>query len=68
MDRLDVIVNREGGMFGRETVNSWVKGLDDFAESKGPEGFHVMKELRNRWVSKVGWLIGRVPHHPMEEL
>jgi hypothetical protein len=67
VDKVDRIVNHEGGMFGSETVSGWVRGLDEFAESKGPEGFQVMREIRDQWVGKVGWLVGRVPHHPMEE-
>jgi hypothetical protein len=67
VDKVNQIVNDEGGMFGSETVSGWVRGLDEFAESKGPEGFQVMREIRDQWVGKVGWLVGRMPHHPMEE-
>ncbi|OBZ78683.1 hypothetical protein A0H81_00817 [Grifola frondosa] len=64
VDHIDEVVNRQGGMFGKETVNSWERALDEFAEAKG-NGMEVMKEIRDRWVSKVGWLVGR---QPMEEL
>jgi hypothetical protein len=64
---VDEVVNREGGMFRSETVGSWARGLDEFAEHKGPEGFHIMKEVRALWVGKVGWLVGRMSHQPMEE-
>lgn len=67
VDRLDEIVNREGGMFGGETVRSWEKTLDEFAETRGPEGWGVMREVRDRWVGKVGWLVGRNVVHAMEE-
>ncbi|KAL4241646.1 Tethering factor for nuclear proteasome STS1 [Abortiporus biennis] len=63
IDRVDEVVNRQGGMFGQETVRGWEKALDEFAEAKG-DGLEVMKEIRDRWVSKVGWLVGR---QPMEE-
>ena len=53
------MVNQEGGMFGGETVRSWEKTLDEFAEARGPEGWSVMREVRDRWVAKVGWLVGR---------
>ncbi|KIJ21824.1 hypothetical protein PAXINDRAFT_165201 [Paxillus involutus ATCC 200175] len=67
IDRIDEVVNREGGMFGGETVRTWEKTLDEFAETRGPEGWGVMREVRNRWVTKVGWLGGRNVLHPMEE-
>ncbi|KAH9898134.1 hypothetical protein C8Q73DRAFT_834192 [Cubamyces lactineus] len=64
VDNVDATVNMQGGMFGRETVQTWERGLDDFAQAKGNE-MEMMKEIRDRWVSKVGWLVGR---QPMEEL
>ncbi len=67
IDRVDETVNREGGMFGRETVQTWARGLDEFAQAKD-NGMEVMKDIRDRWVSKVGWLVGRQPVHAMEEL
>jgi hypothetical protein len=62
VDRVDVIVNTEGGMFGGETVKGWEKALDEFADAKsGVEGagWACMREVRDRWVGKVGWLVGR---------
>ncbi|PCH33880.1 hypothetical protein WOLCODRAFT_135369 [Wolfiporia cocos MD-104 SS10] len=64
IDRVDQLVNREGGMFGSETVRSWERGLDELAQAKG-NGFEVFRQLRDMWVSKVGWLLGR---QAMEEL
>ncbi|KAI0686812.1 hypothetical protein BC835DRAFT_1287328 [Cytidiella melzeri] len=64
VERVDRIANRDGGMFGQEVVRTWERGLDQFAEAKG-NGIEVMREIRDRWVSKVGWLVGR---QPMEEL
>ncbi|KAI0332008.1 hypothetical protein GY45DRAFT_1433510 [Cubamyces sp. BRFM 1775] len=66
VDNVDATVNMQGGMFGRETVQTWERGLDDFAQAKGNE-MEMMKEIRDRWVSKVGWLVGRQPM-AMEEL
>lgn len=60
IDRVDEIVNRQGGMFGQETVRGWERGLDEFAEAKG-NGLESMRELRDLWVQKVGWLVGRQP-------
>jgi len=59
---VDTVVNNEGGMFGGETVKGWEKGLDEFADAKGMEGvpgWQCMKEIREKWVGKVGWLVGR---------
>ena len=67
VDHVDEIVNRQGGMFGRETVATWERGLDDFAQAKD-NGMGMMKDIRDRWVTKVGWLVGRQPVHHMEEL
>ncbi|KIJ68533.1 hypothetical protein HYDPIDRAFT_106734 [Hydnomerulius pinastri MD-312] len=67
IDRIDQVVNREGGMFGGETVKTWEKTFDEFAEARGPEGWGIMREVRDRWVAKVGWLVGRSVLHPMEE-
>lgn len=60
VDRVDVFVNNEGGMFGGETVKGWAKDLDRFADAKvGGDGWESMREVRDKWVSKVGWLVGR---------
>jgi len=64
IERVDEVVNRQGGMFGHETVKTWERGLDDFAQAQG-NGVEVMREARDLWVAKVGWLVGR---QPMEEL
>ncbi|KAI0830579.1 hypothetical protein BC628DRAFT_1336620 [Trametes gibbosa] len=64
VDHVDAVVNMHGGMFGRDTVQTWERGLDEFAQAKG-NGMEMMKGVRDRWVSKVGWLVGR---QPMEEL
>ncbi|EIW86794.1 hypothetical protein CONPUDRAFT_134150 [Coniophora puteana RWD-64-598 SS2] len=67
VDRVDEYVNREGGMFGSETVKGWEKGLDEYAEAKGPDGWEIFRGMRDHWVLKVGWLVGRTMHQPMEE-
>lgn len=67
IDRIDEVVNQQGGMFGVDTVRSWEKGLDEFAEAKGPEGWQDMRKVRDQWVGKVGWLVGRNVLHLMEE-
>jgi len=62
VNRVDDMVNRQGGMFGSETVRGWERGLDEFAEHKGSDGWGFMREVRDTWVAKVGWLVGRVGH------
>ncbi|OCH94756.1 hypothetical protein OBBRIDRAFT_769158 [Obba rivulosa] len=64
INRVDEVVNRQGGMFGQETVRTWERGLDEFAQAKG-HGLDVMRQIRDEWVGKVGWLVGR---QQMEEL
>ncbi|KAF5385280.1 hypothetical protein D9615_001436 [Tricholomella constricta] len=65
--KVDDIVNRQGGMFGSETVRSWERVLDEMADGKGFDGSDVMRSVRDLWVSKVGWLIGRTVHQQMDE-
>jgi hypothetical protein len=64
IDRVDHVVNREGGMFGQEVVRSWERGLDELAQAKGNNP-GAMRDVRDQWVLKVGWLVGR---QQMEEL
>ncbi|KAK0198197.1 hypothetical protein F5146DRAFT_1099985 [Armillaria mellea] len=66
VDRVDAIVNREGGMFGSETVSTWARSLDDFAGSKDERCAAAMRLVRDTWVAKVGWLVGRTMQHAME--
>lgn len=68
IDKVDEVVNRQAGMFGSETVRSWERGLDNFADSKVSEVSSFMRVVRDRWVSKVGWLVGRMIQQAMEEL
>ncbi|KAG7450602.1 uncharacterized protein BT62DRAFT_927884 [Guyanagaster necrorhizus] len=67
VDRVDIVVNREGGMFGSETVTTWARNLDDFAGSKDERCAAAMRLVRDTWVAKVGWLVGRTMQHAMEE-
>jgi hypothetical protein len=55
VDRVDEVVNRQAGMFSGEVARGWERTLDEFAD-KGGSG---MKDIRDRWVAKVGWLVGR---------
>lgn len=66
LEKVDDVVNRQGGMFGRETVESWERGLDGFADAKGFEGAGMMRNVRDKWVQRVGWLVGRKVGHPMD--
>lgn len=64
---VDDIVNTQGGMFGVETVKGWEKGLDEFAHAKG-NGLEAFRDIRDTWVNKVGWLVGRRTEYRMQEL
>jgi hypothetical protein len=66
VNQLDEVVNKQAGMFGMETVKSWEKALDEFAQSKG-HGLEVFREIRDTWVTKVGWLVGRRAEYGMED-
>ncbi|KAF8527889.1 hypothetical protein BU17DRAFT_38594 [Hysterangium stoloniferum] len=55
IDRVDEVLNREGGMFSGEVARGWDRSLDEFADKDAS----VMKEIRDMWVTKVGWLVGR---------
>lgn len=68
VDKIDDLVNRQGGMFGSETVRNWERTLDELAESKATGVSEDMRRIRDSWVSKVGWLVGRIPQHSMDEL
>lgn len=70
--KVDTYVNKEGGMFGVEVVKAWARALDEFAEAKVQNkngGMEVgLRTVRDRWVSQVGWLIGRdSSQHSMED-
>lgn len=66
--KVDEVVNRQGGMFGSETVRTWERTLDDLADGKGLEAANMMRGIRDLWISKVGWLTGRTAHQRMDEL
>jgi len=59
VERVDSVVNRDGGMFGGETVKGWIQGLDEFAGTTDPHCAQMMQCVRDAWVAKVGWLVGR---------
>jgi hypothetical protein len=66
VEHVDEVVNRRAGMFGEETVRGWERVLDEFADVKG-NGLEALREVRDRWVAKVGWLVGRVGQTMMED-
>ncbi|KAH9175442.1 hypothetical protein EDB89DRAFT_1947081 [Lactarius sanguifluus] len=65
-EHVDDVVNRHAGMFGEETVRGWERVLDEFADAKG-NGLEALREVRDSWIAKVGWLVGRVGHTMMED-
>jgi hypothetical protein len=60
VDKVDELVNKQGGMFGSETVRSWERELDEMAAADAPAVSNEMRTIRDSWVSKVGWLVGRM--------
>lgn len=58
VDTLDELVNCQFTMFGTAEVEGWVRALDEYAQGKD-NGFEAFKQVRDRWVTKVGWLAGR---------
>ena len=68
VDKVDELVNKQGGMFGSETVRSWERGLDEMAAADALEVSNEMRAIRDSWVSKVGWLVGRTIVQHMDEI
>ncbi|TFK77175.1 hypothetical protein BDN72DRAFT_784047 [Pluteus cervinus] len=66
VDRLDQVVNRQSGMFGSDTVQSWERWLDEAAGHRDHGA--IFRPIRDSWVSRVGWLVGRTVPHRMDEL
>jgi hypothetical protein len=66
VEHVDEVVNRQAGMFGQETVRGWERVLDEFADVKG-NGLEALREIRDSWITKVGWLVGRVGQTMMED-
>ena len=68
VDKVDELVNKQGGMFGTETVRSWERGLDEMAAADALAVSNEMRGIRDNWVSKVGWLVGRTVMQHMDEI
>lgn len=59
VNRVDSLVNKEGRMYPAFTVQEWANQLDGFAmHTQYPLG-QQMKSVRDEWVHRAGWLIGR---------
>ncbi|KDQ20680.1 hypothetical protein BOTBODRAFT_26696 [Botryobasidium botryosum FD-172 SS1] len=65
VNHVDQEVNQRGGMFSGEVAQGWERALDEMVNweerdrsenSNAPVG---MKIIRDRWVNRVGWLIGK---------
>ncbi|KAG8856582.1 hypothetical protein FRB96_006342 [Tulasnella sp. 330] len=74
IQKIDDDVNKWGGMYRDEVVKGWERGLDELltAEESAVQqqnqpgvvsastgGYIGIKAIRNSWVQRVGWLIGR---------
>ncbi|KAI0304806.1 hypothetical protein BC826DRAFT_902161 [Russula brevipes] len=66
VEHIDEVVNRQARMFGEETVRGWERVLDEFADVK-ENGLESLREIRDSWMAKVGWLVGRVGQTMMED-
>ncbi|CAE6432740.1 unnamed protein product [Rhizoctonia solani] len=69
VDCLDVEVNQNGGMFSAEAVREWERSLDQLTKEGPPTGqIGNMQPVRDKWIEKVGWMVGRtVPSSMAEE-
>ncbi|TDL28519.1 hypothetical protein BD410DRAFT_834600 [Rickenella mellea] len=72
VDRVDAHLNRDGGMFGMEVARGWARVLDEYAEAKisgtTPSTEGGLRAVRDKWILKVGWLVGRRPEsHAMDD-
>lgn len=57
---LDVEVNQNAGMFSAEMVRGWERSLDELTK-EGPSSGQIgnMQLIRDKWIEKVGWMVGR---------
>ncbi|KAG9101070.1 hypothetical protein FRC07_010359 [Ceratobasidium sp. 392] len=60
VNRLDIEVNQNGGMFSGEAVKEWERSLDELTkEGPAPGQTGNMQPIRDKWIEKVGWMVGR---------
>ena len=67
VSKIDEDVNKWGKMFRGEDAQAWERGLDELVaaeENVGPiDGATTnligMRAIRDRWIERVGWLVGR---------
>ncbi|KAG9006732.1 hypothetical protein FRB93_008464 [Tulasnella sp. JGI-2019a] len=73
VQKIDDDVNRWGGMYRDEVVKGWERGLNELLAAEesavqqqrepnvvnATSGYIGIKAVRNSWVQRVGWLIGR---------
>nr|GAT44115.1 predicted protein [Mycena chlorophos] len=59
LDKVDSVL-KEGGMFTADVLESWIRGLDSYAAASGEFG-DMMRPVRDGWIERVGWTVGRQP-------
>ncbi|KAH7104655.1 hypothetical protein BKA62DRAFT_692934 [Auriculariales sp. MPI-PUGE-AT-0066] len=59
IEQLSLAVNQQGRMFAQSLVQDWVNRLDAFANHTHAALGQDMRAIRDMWVQRVGWLIGR---------
>ncbi|KAI0033417.1 hypothetical protein K488DRAFT_84949 [Vararia minispora EC-137] len=57
VNHVDELVNNQVVMFGQAEAEHWERVLNGYADAKG-HGLDAMREVRDRWLAKVGWLAG----------
>ncbi|CAE6416747.1 unnamed protein product [Rhizoctonia solani] len=68
IDCLDVEVNQNGGMFSAEAVREWERSLDELTKEGPPIGqIGNMQPVRDKWIEKVGWMVGRTVPSSMSD-
>ncbi|KZT44548.1 hypothetical protein SISSUDRAFT_976526 [Sistotremastrum suecicum HHB10207 ss-3] len=68
VDRIDEYVNKEGGMFSSVVVEGWDQDLESLSNrATSGNGFERIREVRDKWRSKAGWLVRHMPQQLMME-
>ena len=71
VDRVDAHLNKNGGMFRQDVVRQWERDLNAFSDVvfHGVDNVSLksgLKGVRDKWVSRVGWVVGRRVMYTMD--
>jgi len=71
VDKVDAHLNENGGMFGQDVVRNWERVLDNLATVSicgvSDDMKNGLKGIRDKWVARVGWVVGRRIIYSMDE-